>query len=366
MPARQRGEPYRLGKGWGLRFYDEAGRRRRKSGFTSRTEALDWFEKVERPRQLGFAVAPTDETFSAFVDRYLIAHAVGREPSTLRALKERLRYATKTFGDVTLRDLERRASEIAKWTSTLPAGSRYGIVQAFRQAVATAIRWGLMGLNPVKAAGANPQPPPPEVRPLTIGDVDKIATELGPRFGPMIVFAAETGMRPEEWLALERRDVDKENRIVRVERTVVEGRVKSYGKTARARRSVPLSARALAALESIPPRLDSPLLFPGTRGGYLNLRNFRRRDWIPAVEAAGIERARLYDLRHSFASSALAAGVPSGVLAHYFGASERMIDRAYSHLVSGSHDLVRDRLDAWAAQESERLGQERAAESERP
>jgi len=60
MPARQRGEPYRLGRGsWGLRYYDTAGARRRKSGFSSRSEALDWFENVERPRQLGLAVAPT-------------------------------------------------------------------------------------------------------------------------------------------------------------------------------------------------------------------------------------------------------------------------------------------------------------------
>ena len=69
---------------------------RRRSGFASRREALDWFEDVERKRQLGLTPTPTDETFTTFVDRYLDAHGVGRESSTVRTLKQRLRYATNT------------------------------------------------------------------------------------------------------------------------------------------------------------------------------------------------------------------------------------------------------------------------------
>ena len=97
MPAKQRGKPYRLGRGsWGLRYYDKGGTRRRRSGFASRTEALDWYETVERPRQLGLPVAAPDVTFAEFVERYLAAHAVGREPSTIRTLTERLRYAERS------------------------------------------------------------------------------------------------------------------------------------------------------------------------------------------------------------------------------------------------------------------------------
>ena len=95
------------------------------------------------------------------------------------------------------------------------------------------------------------------------------------------------------------------------------------------------------------------------------MRNFRRREWTPAADAAGLDGRRIYDLRHTFAASnALAAGVPSSVLARYFGSSERMIDRAYSHLVRGSDDHMRAQLNAFAAQESERLGQEGATGSE--
>jgi integrase len=201
-------------------------------------------------------------------------------------------------------------------------------MQALRQTLEAAVRWGDMGQNPAKLAGANPPPPPRGVQTFTPDEISRIAVELGPIYGPMIRFAAATGMRPEEWVAIERQDVDRPAGFVRVVRTHVEGATKPYAKTSASVREVPLTALAVAALDDVPPRLDTRLVFPGPRGGHINLRNFRRREWHPALDAADVpSRRRIYDLRSTSASQALAAGVSVFELARIMGTSVRMIER---------------------------------------
>jgi integrase len=82
----------------------------------------------------------------------------------------------------------------------------------------------------------------------------------------------------------------------------------------------------------------------------MDLNHFRRRVWSPAVDAAGIPRpARIYDLRSTFASNALAAGVSIHALARIMGTSVRMIERHYGALLDGAMDSIAARLDAYEA-----------------
>jgi integrase len=178
-----------------------------------------------------------------------------------------------------------------------------------------------------------------------------------PAYRPLPAFAAATGLRPEEWQVLERREIDRTGGVLSVRRTISSGEVVELAKTGRSRRQVPLSERALAALAEVPPRLDSPYVFAARQGGPFDLRNFRRREWAPAIEASGVTRpARIYDLRSTFASNALAAGVSVFELARVMGTSVAMIERHYGTLIEGAAADITRRLNVFDAK------QERAAE----
>jgi site-specific recombinase XerC len=122
-----------------------------------------------------------------------------------------------------------------------------------------------------------------------------------------------------------------------------------YPKTHRSRRRVPLTARALEAVESLPPRVDTTLLFPAAQGGHIGLDTWRTREWYPALEAAAVEQRGPYALRHTFATEALAAGVSTFELSRLMGTSLAMIDHHYGHLARDSEDAIRAPLDARAA-----------------
>ena len=164
--------------------------------------------------------------------------------------------------------------------------------------------------------------------------------------GPLVLFAAATGIRPGEWIALEHRDIDREAHVIYVRRAYRNGRVKCP-KTDASVRAVPLQAAALAALDRLPANGRSLLVFPSPHGGYFDLHNFRNRHWKPAQLAAGITPARrVYDLRHTFATFALRAGISTFDLSRYMGASLTMIDRHYGHLARDGREHAIKLLDA--------------------
>jgi integrase len=308
-------------------------------GFATRAEA----ERALR-RQLGRLRPGATMTLNELVEEYLRVHQAA--PSTLEKLRWLLAKATSAFGEVALGEL--RAGEICAWRGTLPAGHRFEATQALRQVLNAAVAWELIELNPARRGVPNPLRRFPEKRPFESWEqVMALAAELDAVAGAMVVFGAATGLRPAELVALEQRDVDRVGGVVYVRRQLVRGRVKQT-KTRRSIRAVPLQTAATDALDSLPKNEDR-LLFPSPHGGHIDLHNFRPRHWRPAQIAAGIEPIRRpYDLRHTYATFALRAGISIFDLSRFMGASLAMIDRHYGHLARDGRDHAVALLDAYA------------------
>ena len=352
----QQGQVFKLkrrgvdgGSIWAYRYRTggSGSRRLQRGGFASERDAADALErKLERIRRetgLGSSL-----TLEELVEEYLAQHDA--EPETIDKLHWLLAKSLRAFGGRRLCEL--RSQEIAAWRMTISPGHRFEATQALRQVLARAVVWGMIDVNPAKQGVENPQRRRTEKRPFeSWRQLEELAARLGPRYGPTVIFAAATGLRPGEWMALERRDIDRRTHVVYVRRALRNGRLKST-KTEGSVRAVPLQSIALEALDQLR-NSESELLFPAPRGGYFDLHNFRNRYWRPAQAAAGIEPSRrVYDLRHTFATFALRAGISTFDLSRYMGASLTMIDRHYGHLARDGREHAIRLLDSYRTAEA--------------
>jgi integrase len=340
MPAKQAGSYYRVSSGWGVRWYED-GRRHYQSGFDSKSAARDYFQKAVRPRLDGLPAAPEPLTLAEFAENYLRRYEAVRAQATVKSLRWRLVRPLDEFGSSPLDEI--RTGEVAAWEAALPPRFRHDVMRALRMVGRAAVEWGYLGRNPF-VTGANPAPPVIEREILTPAEVDALAEEMRSPYGAAIVVAAWCYLRPGELLGLERRDVG--DGVLNIRGT----------KTARSRRSVPVPLRARQALEGLPARLDTRLLFPGPSGRPYALNRFRRIEFTWAVGAAGLpEETTPYTLRHSGLSWALASGIPAVDVARFGGTSLAMLERTYHHLLVSSAESARARLDAFAASQGERV-----------
>ena len=75
--------------------------------------------------------------------------------------------------------------------------------------------------------------------------------------------------------------------------------------------------------------------------------NFRKRVWLPAISAAGLEKLRVHDLRHTAAALLVAEGAhPLAVKTHLGHSSIQVTMDVYGHLFPSEMEELASRLDA--------------------
>jgi integrase len=185
------------------------------------------------------------------------------------------------------------------------------------------------------------------------------------RWSALFALGLATGMRPEEYLALQWKDVDLEKGILTVQRALAWHR-KGGGfeftapKTAHSRRSIPLPASLVKALAShkrqqAEERLKAgvdyqnyDLVFAALEGTPLMIRNLVRRHFKPMLTRAKLPASiHLYDLRHSCATLLLAAGENPKVVSERLGhASVTLTLDVYSHVLPTMQEAASEKLGA--------------------
>jgi integrase len=302
---------------WAFRYQvgGRDARRVQRGGFASEDDARAALERALEKLRRESGISRT-LTLAEFVDEYLAQHDAS--PVTLRTLRFLLARAVAAFGDYRLDELN--PVEIAFWRMTVPPGYRFEATRSLRQVLARAVVWGLLDVNPAKQGVDNPQRRRTENRPFeSWEELQALAERLGPRLGAIVTFAAATGMRPGEWVALEQRDIDRAGRVAYVNRSFS----KAGSPVRRQRRaSAPCRYRRERSRRSTSYRPEPAVTCssPRRRAATSTCTTSATATGNRLSLAAGIEPfRRIYDLRHTFATFALRAGISTFELSRYMG-----------------------------------------------
>lgn len=162
------------------------------------------------------------------------------------------------------------------------------------------------------------------------------------RYYIFFYMALVSGCRVGELLALQIEDIDFEKREIHICRTKIgrTGQKFNTPKTKAGDRYIPIVFdNMLSRLKAL--RINgnitrlSGLLFQSKEGTALNYNNIRR-EWVKICRAAGVDNKTIHTFRHTFATAALARGVPILEVSRILGHADATTTlNMYGHAIPG-------------------------------
>lgn len=381
-------EKRQTGKGGKVRYYvivegprDPDGSRNRRShgGYDRKRDARDALARILSRAQRGDYVEPSRRTVATFVDEWLERHCPAPHPDE-DPEKFRLRPATRASYRATLerhvipriggvplqkltdahlygmyRDLGENGRVHGR--GGLSASSVAYVHTVLRLALEDAVEANYITKNPAKSKRA--KPPTREKRKrggeLNVWTpaqqrtfIDHVADH---RLGALYALELNSGMRRGELLGLRWQDVDLDGSRLRIVQTLTtRGHYSNVGlgapKTDAGSRTFSIDPETVAWLRRHRTRQaedrlalgtawdnEHDLVFVAEDGTWIHpsslSRSFKR-----LTKRAGLPVIRFHDLRHTYATTALAAGVPVKVVSERLGHSDISITlRTYGHVM---------------------------------
>jgi len=320
---------YQRGKSW---YYDFQYRGQRYSGCignVSKTVAKEVFAKKKAEAVEGRYELPSKKPsprLEDFVNEYFDYYRTNRRPRSVKrhetswnAIQPVL--GQKRLADISAFDLERyRRDRKQAGKSDVTINRELAFL---RNLYSMAVTWGKATENPVKKikfARENNE----RMRILTRDEEQRLLDCCTSHLKPLVTTALHTGFRSSELLSLTWDDVNFQRRIITVR--------SAYSKNGESR-SVPMNDTLTATLKLV--RLSSSeegSVFLSPQG--TPYRNFRTA-FERTINKAKINGLTFHDLRHTFASRLVMAGVDLPTVQELMGHKTIAMTLRYTHLSSG-------------------------------
>lgn len=359
----------RSGGTWQYRFDigpdSLTGKRRRltKSGFATKREATQAMHRAIAAHERGHSVKSSRETVAGFMNQWHVAVKGSLRPSTWVNYRNYLdAYVIPVIGESALQELKAVRLNLL-YTHLLENGRVKGpgglspktvqnVHRMLHRALRDAVKWDLLPRNYADDAEP-PRTSRPKLKiwtPEQLGEfVDHVQQD---RFFALWLLVATTGLRRGELAGLLCDDIDFAHRRVSpsVPRVVVDGAAQeSESKTSSGVRNVSLDPYTCNELKAYVAEWkrersslgqSSRLLFVWEDGRPLHPETITTL-FHQHCQAAGLPRIRLHDVRHSYASAALKAGVPAKVISERLGHSTAAFTlQTYTHVIPGMDEAA--------------------------
>lgn len=340
--------------------------------FAAKIDAEGWLSERRREidRELWSAPATDPEitakrqrdlTLAEFAETWLQTRKVKGRPLRPRTREHyRLlldKHLLPEFGTTPLRQIT--ADMVDNWyertaenAPTLRAHC-YSLLKTMLESARTG-RTRYIDTNPCLIDGAGSTSRKIRPKPATPQELAVIVENMPDRLQAMALLASWCAMRFGELVELRRKDVDTEQRVVRIERAAVrvgDGWAVGDPKSDAGIRVVAIPPHIVGAIERHLSKHTEPgadaQLFPPKDGDYLQPSTLYRH-FYRARAAAGRPDLRWHDLRHTGATMAAEAGATLAELMDRLGHSTVQAALVYQHAAAGRDRQIAERLSELA------------------
>lgn len=291
-------------------------------------------------RQVDIGIDPLEEriadrsapTVRELFDRYALEHLPTKAPRS--AADDRSMWikdilpalGASKVADLTSSDCD----ELHRAISAQRPTRANRVIEVLRKALNLAIRWEWIDRNP--ASGARRNPEKKRTRYLGRDEVGRLvrALEEHPEraSADALLFMLLTGCRRGEALGAQWSHIDLHRRVW----------TKPSAETKQRREHrIPYSMAVASILERRRAETVGTFIFPGRLGAPLVEV---RRTWGKACEVAGLDKVRIHDLRHTFASLLASSGQSLLVVGELLGHSTPQTTKRYANLYDDSLRLA--------------------------
>jgi integrase len=330
----------------------------------TRQEAARRLAAAIRDRDTGIPIVGERQTVEQYFSSWLSDIRPTIRPRSWVRYEELVRlHVLPSLGSMVLSRLTAQqlqtlySTKLAEGFAPATVGRLHAVI---RRALGEATRPGLTQRN-VAALVRAPRPAGHEMHVLTPSQARKLLASIaGDPLEALYVLALTTGMRRGELLALHWSEIDLEAGFLQVRWTLqhVAGGVYvlTPPKTARSRRKIALTTRAIGALHKQKNRQramreaakeawnEEDFVFTNALGHPIRGNHILQRNFAPLLAKAGLPAIRFHDLRHTAATLLLLRGIHPKVVPEMLDHSTiSMTLDIYSHVLP---DMQRDAVEA--------------------